>query len=276
MNVRIFAKITAFSLLELLVVAAIIAVVAAFAIPGYNSYVLQSRVNALWQQAEEAKLEVESQYLRQNVAINSITVNSGAAEYTTSNIDFVKCITIQGGVVSVVGDPAKFNNLKIWIAWEPSVTAESVQWSCIYSSDAAPFVTDVSNTCAVQACQSYSSWNTATTVNSETFWYFGNLSEAEVASAFAENCSTTATMAGCSACYNFTNTSTEQRFMNFSLSNTTYNYQGALGSDPTWNSYSSWSYQYEYTVVTQSCMDQTRSASSCSNTDPFANDSACT
>lgn len=265
----------AFSLIELLVIAAIITVVAAFAIPGYSNYIMHTRVNALWQEAEAAKLQVTSQYLKQNTPVASITVNSGTTDYTTSNLDFVKCITIQDGVVAVVGDPAKFNDMSVWIAWEPTITAEAITWTCTYSEDAADYVTDVSDTCGVQACQEFSSWSTPSQINSETFWYFGSLTQADVSSAFANNCNTTASMAGCGACYNFAATDTTQRFMDFELNYITHNYQGALGSDPNWSSFSSWSYAYEYTEVTQSCMEQTRTASTCANVNPFASDTAC-
>lgn len=269
-------KFLGFTLLELLVVAAIAVVVAAFSIHSYMNYIIQTRVNGLWTQAEAAKLAVESQYLKRNVAVNSITVDSGTAEYTTSNVDFVKCITVQNGNVSVVGEPSKFSNKNVWISWAPTTTAEALQWTCTYSTDAAPYVTDISNTCGVESCAQYSSWDTPTTVDTQTIWYFGTLSLADVSAAFANNCRTTATMSGCDSCYNFANTNTQQRFMDFSLSNQTYNYAGALGSDPNWSSFTSWTYQYDYTVVTQSCMNQTRTESSCANVAPFTNDAACT
>lgn len=265
----------AFSLLEILVIAAIVTVIAAIAIPGYTNYILSARINALWQQAEEAKLQVTSMYLKQNMALDSISVDSGSKAFTTTNLDFVKCITIQDGVVGVVGEPTKFNDLDVWIAWTPTESASGLTWTCSYSEDAASYVTDVSNTCGAQTCETYSSWDTASEVNSETFWYFGSLTQADVSSAFATNCSTTASMAGCSSCYNFTNTDTTQRYMDFDITYVSYNYQGALGSDPDWSSYSSWSYQYDYTQVTQACMEQTRTATACSNSFPFGDDSAC-
>lgn len=264
-----------FSLLELLVVAAIITVLAAFTIPGFLNYVVQTRVNALWQQADAAKLQVASMYLKRDMPVNTINVNSGAAEYTTANVDFVKCITIQNGIVSVVGNPAKFSNKNIWIAWEPTVAGTALNWSCKFSADAAEYVTEVGNTCAAQACQEFSSWGTPTTINTETFFYSGTLSQAEVSSAFANNCNTSASMSGCAACYNFVNNDTEQRFMDFTVSNVSYNYQGALGADPNWSSYSSWAYQYNYTQVVQACKAQTRTSNSCANVNPFANDPAC-
>lgn len=135
----------------MLVVAAIVAVIAAFAVPGYLNFVIQTKVSGLWQQAEESKLAVESKFLKQNQAVASITVDSGTQLFTTTNVDFVKCITIQGGVVSVVGDPSKFNDKSIWIAWQPTTTSGTISWACLYSADAAPYVTDLANTCTESA-----------------------------------------------------------------------------------------------------------------------------
>lgn len=138
----------AFSLLELLVVATIVAIIAAFAIPSYMTHVTRSRVNALWEQAEAAKLIVASKYLKQNVAVNTITVNSGAAEYTTSTDPTVKCITIQTGTVSVVGDPSSFSNKDIWISWVPNTATGEIVWSCLYSEDAAAYLSNLANSCS--------------------------------------------------------------------------------------------------------------------------------
>jgi type IV pilus assembly protein PilA len=274
---RCLAKNTAFNLLELLAVVAIVGIIAAFAIPSYLNYVTQSKVNTLWHQAEAAKLAVESKYLKQNSAINSITVNSGTKDYTTPNANYVKCITIQNGVVVVRANPTNFNSKNIWIAWTPNASSGDVVWSCSYSSDAAQYVTDVGDTCAQTACVDYGAWSSAAAVGgTQTFWYFGTLTQAEVSSAFAQNCQASASMSACSTCYNFTNTNTTQRYMDFAISTATYNYQGALGSDPNWNSYSSWSYPYTYTVVAQTCKQQTRTQSTCGTTPtPYAGDPAC-
>lgn len=138
-----------FSLLELLIIAAIVAVIAAFSIPSYMNYIDQTKINTLWQQAEAAKLVVESRYLKQNTFPSNITINSGAAEYTTANIDFAKCITIQNGVVSVVATPSKFGNKSIWIAWSPTVTQGIINWACTYSTDTTQYINDIANTCSV-------------------------------------------------------------------------------------------------------------------------------
>lgn len=138
----------AFSLIELLVTATIVAVIAAFAIPSYITYTTKTRVNALWEQAEAAKLAVDSKYLKQNTEVNTITVNSGTTEYTSSTNSIVKCITIQSGTVSVVGDPNIFSNKVIWISWVPSTTSGSLVWSCLYSADAAAYLSNLATSCS--------------------------------------------------------------------------------------------------------------------------------
>jgi len=141
-------KAEAFSLLELLVVVTIVAIIAAFSVPSYMTYVTKTRVAALWEQTEAAKLAVESKYIKQNAAVNTITVNSGTAEYTTSTDSHVKCITIQGGTVSIVGDPNSFSNKNIWISWLPSTTTGSIVWSCLYSADTAAYLSNLAANCS--------------------------------------------------------------------------------------------------------------------------------
>jgi len=99
--------------------------------------------------SDPGQMAVASQYLKQNTAVNTIAVDSGTKEYTTPNSDFVKCITIQSGIVSVVAKPTSFNDLNIWIAWTPTVTSGALTWSCSYSSDAAQYMADSAPSCSV-------------------------------------------------------------------------------------------------------------------------------
>ncbi len=149
MNKRLLSRNTkAFSLLELLVVATIVAIIAAFAIPSYLEYSIKTKVSALWSQTEAAKLAVESQYLKQNAVVNTITIDSGTKEYTTSTDARIKCVTIQSGTVSVVGKPDSFSNKNIWVSWIPSTTTGSIIWSCLYSPDAAAYLSNLATSCS--------------------------------------------------------------------------------------------------------------------------------
>lgn len=267
---------TAFSLLELIAIAAMVSIIAAFAIPNYTRYITETKVNSMWAQAEAAKLAVQSEYYKKYTALGSITANSGTADYTTTNADYVKCITIQGGTVSVVGNSNDFSGKNIWISWTPSLSNDELTWSCSYSSDAAEYVTEH---CSLDSCSEFGAWGTATQVgSSQDIWYFGSLSAAEVSAAFSASCTNFSLWNACSACFDFVNTDTEQRYMDFSLATQTHNYVGSLGSDPDWSGQTSWTYDYEFTVVTQKCMSQTRTESTC---DPvpaasYTSDASCT
>lgn len=139
----------AFSLVELLTIIAIIAILAAFAIPSYMRNITETKVNAMLQEAEGARLAVESKFLRNNATVSGITVDSGTMEYTTTNTDFIKCITIQDGVVSVVAKPSSFNSKNIWISWTPSVASGLLTWACANSSDAAEYLSGSAPSCSV-------------------------------------------------------------------------------------------------------------------------------
>lgn len=138
----------AFSLLELLVVMAIVTIISAFATQSYRAYKIRAQVNALWEQAAAAKLAVESKYLKQNTAVNTITVNSAATEYTSSTNSDVKCITIQTGTISVVGNSESFSGKTIWISWVPTTATGYIVWSCLYSADAASYLSSLAANCS--------------------------------------------------------------------------------------------------------------------------------
>ena len=145
-TIRFTNLVKAFSLPELLVVATIVAIISGFAIPSYLGYTKKAKINALWEQVTAAKLAVESKYLKQNTAVSTITVNSGATEYTSSTNSNIQCITIQNGVVSVVGNKNSFEN-NIWISWVPDTSSGYIVWSCLYSEDAAPYLDNLEVNC---------------------------------------------------------------------------------------------------------------------------------
>jgi prepilin-type N-terminal cleavage/methylation domain-containing protein len=136
----------AFSMLELITVVAIIAILAALSIPAYLQHVTATKISSLWQLAEPAKLYVESQYLKNNINVNALVVNSGTTDFTSADSSLVKCITIQNGVISVVGNPDSFFGNTYWVAWSPSVSSGRITWSCSYPAAAQQYMaTSVTN-----------------------------------------------------------------------------------------------------------------------------------
>ena len=138
-----------FSLLELLAAMVIALIVAGISVSSYKFYSNKALVNSMWGEAEEAKLAVESSYLKQNTGLSGLTFNSGSKEYTTPTSASTKCITIQNGIVSVVGKPTSFGGLNVWIAWTPSVSTGTLTWACTYSSDATEYLGDSATSCSV-------------------------------------------------------------------------------------------------------------------------------
>lgn len=267
----------AFSLIELLTIVAIVAIIAAFAVPSYISYVIQTKVNSLWAEAEPAKLAVQSAYMRTRQPIDELVFYYNQHPFTSSSTNFVKCVTIQNGTISVVGKPEFFYGKDIWLTWVPTIVDGAIDWTCIYSSDAAEYMQGMSETCSAYNCSEYGDWSDPTEVGgTQDVWYFGILSSTDIATAFANNCRTSATMAGCSECYNYVGNDTTRRFMSFDAETQVHNYSGALG-DSGWSSYSSWTYDYTYTVAHQTCMEQTRTKTDCDDGAPqyFLDDGSC-
>lgn len=148
-NTHFKSSIAAFSLIELMIVVALVGIIAVFAIPNYMANVMDTKVKAMWQMADSAKLEVEANYLKNHPSLSSINVGSGTTGYTSTDTNFIKCITIQQGIVSVVGIPGQLRNENIWVSWEPSVATDVLTWNCKYSSDAAKYMGGMASLCVV-------------------------------------------------------------------------------------------------------------------------------
>lgn len=144
---------SAFSIIELMVVIAIILLLAVIALPIYQSDLTKTKLNSLWQLAEPAKLYVESQYLKNNTNVTTLNVNANTKDVTTANPDLVRCITIQNGVISVVGNPNKFYGNAYWVSWTPTIDAGRIVWSCTYDPTAEEYIGVATSNCTPGTAQ---------------------------------------------------------------------------------------------------------------------------
>lgn len=120
-----------FTLIELMIVVAIIAILAAIALPAYQDYVARSQVSEAATLAAGAKTAVTEQYA--NVGSFSAITNSTAGLAPAASIKgkYVTQVTVAGGKVSsTLGGSASAKVTGKILAYSPYDQGGSVSWSC--------------------------------------------------------------------------------------------------------------------------------------------------
>jgi len=117
-----------FTLIELMIVVAIIGILAAVAIPAYQDYTVRAKVSEGLSLASGAKTSVSETYLSSG-AFPSNNTSAGlaaAGDITGNNVSGVSVGA--DGVITITysGDPIDTNTLVL----TPSTTAGSVVWDC--------------------------------------------------------------------------------------------------------------------------------------------------
>ncbi len=134
-----------FTLTELLVVVAVIAILSTVALPIYKKSVIKTEIGTMWHAAEAAKLAVTSDFYRFYTYATSNYANN-SYDFTTANNDCISSIAIASGVITINGASSCFPGLNIQLFWTPSINANSdLVWTCSFSSDAANYIS--SNYC---------------------------------------------------------------------------------------------------------------------------------
>lgn len=118
-----------FTLIELMIVVAIIGILAAIAIPAYSDYMTRARVAEMVTVASAAKTSV-SEYI---LAKNAFPANAAAAGVTTISTPMVKSLTVgaNNGVITVSSSAAVTGTADdIAIVLTPTNNGTSVSWTC--------------------------------------------------------------------------------------------------------------------------------------------------
>ena len=123
-----------FTLIELMIVVAIIAIRAAIALPAYQDYVVRSQVSEGSVLADGAKTAV-AEYFTNTGNFPSNNAAAGLAASTSITGKYVKTVDASGGVIAVTYSSASPNVASKFIdgdilAFSPNTSAGSVAWHC--------------------------------------------------------------------------------------------------------------------------------------------------
>ncbi len=129
-----------FTLIELMIVVAIIGILAAIAIPAYSDYTERAKVSELVTLASACKGSV-SEYYQSEGVFPADNDEGGCTNTATDKIDSI-IVTAVGntGVITVASNLTKATGNYILVGTPVSATDDSVEWSCNTSTIDAKYL----------------------------------------------------------------------------------------------------------------------------------------
>jgi|SRR6056297_2501337 len=127
-----------FTLIELMIVIAILAILMAIAIPAYQDYSVRARVSEGVNMASSAKVAVAEHRLSEG----TFPADNATAGYTTGETSLVTSIGIDAGVITITysADTRLSDAAGGTLTFTPTFTGSAVQWSCDVGSIEAKYV----------------------------------------------------------------------------------------------------------------------------------------
>jgi len=116
-----------FTLIELMIVVAIIGILAAVALPAYRDYTLRAKVSELLLAASSTRTAI-TENSQTNGAAGATGISAPAAAGKIS----AASVAVASGIITVDGVAAQFGNLSVVVTLTPSwnSTASTLVWTC--------------------------------------------------------------------------------------------------------------------------------------------------
>lgn len=126
-----------FTLIELMIVVAIIGILAAVALPAYQDYTARAQVSEAFSLASGLKIQVADVYADQGDLTNIASGGDGIPAATDVTGKYTTQVEVAAGVITAtIGNDASALVATDTLELAPTVNDGSIEWACTFSGDA--------------------------------------------------------------------------------------------------------------------------------------------
>lgn len=128
-----------FTLIELMIVVAIVGILAAVALPAYQDYGVRAKVSEAMSLAASAKTAVSESYAASG-ALPADNAEAGMAAPASITSKWVSSVTVNNGEIAIqlksnVGGKPTMNGVKIYLTPALSAAGGPIVWTCNIAGD---------------------------------------------------------------------------------------------------------------------------------------------